>query len=389
VRLLLHMVADAGRRGYQLLLEGFWQDLERDGRELPSERPPSAAALCQARAKLDPHGLRVLLHRAAAHFEEQHGVGHRWKGRRLVAVDGSRTPTQRSAALLSYFGKSTGSHVPIASVSTLFDVLSKVPLDVAVRAYGTDERRDLLDEHAAHLRQGDVLILDRGYPSFEVLRTLLAGPADFVVRVPAKSTFRALVDFLADGRREGWITLHMPRRERTASCPTIRVRAVRIERDAGEPLVLLTSLDAGVAGVQELDELYHLRWNIEEYYKLVKGDYLGQGQLRARTPAGVIQEIMATALLVSLTRHLMASAAAHHDVPYDRLSQKRCMLLVAEHLPRVLGAHTVAQALEIIDQVTQWMVVRLEDPRPGRSYPRQSFKPRSKWASRGRRAAGA
>ena len=44
--LLLYMVADGNRRGYQHLLSGFWDEARSYGLELPVDVPVSAASFC-------------------------------------------------------------------------------------------------------------------------------------------------------------------------------------------------------------------------------------------------------------------------------------------------------------------------------------------------------
>ncbi len=389
VMLLLAMAGDAGRRGYQLLLEGFWQTAELAGHPLATRRPVSASALCQARRKIDPAAIRTLLHLAGAHFEQHFGPQHRWNGHRLVAVDGSRATTRRSAKLFAVFGSSHNANNPQVSVSTLFDVVSKVPLDVAVRPYGTDERRDLIEQHLGHLREGDIVLLDRGYPSFDMLVALRKIAVDFVIRVPASSGFKAVDAFLASGQRDAQIQIDRPHACGAEAPAQITVRAVRMDRPGDDPIVVLTSLSAADVDVAQIAELYHLRWGVEEHYKLTKGEYLGHRGFHAKTPEGVEQEIYAQALFIALSRHLMAAAARHHEVPYENVSQKRGLLVVADHLTDVLLASDSAGAAELLERMCCWIVARLEPTRPGRSYPRRSYKPIPRWGPRGKRASKA
>ena len=46
------MVADGNRRGYRHLLDAFWDECASHHVLLPTERPVSAPAFCQARSKL-------------------------------------------------------------------------------------------------------------------------------------------------------------------------------------------------------------------------------------------------------------------------------------------------------------------------------------------------
>jgi hypothetical protein len=58
-----------------------------------------------------------------------------------------------------------------------------------------------------------------------------------------------------------------------------------------------------------------MRWEIEEYYKVVKGDYLGQGQFHSESVAGVEQELQALALFVASSRVEVVNAAPDHVLP--------------------------------------------------------------------------
>ncbi len=382
---LLEMVSGAGRRGYQLLLESVWRRARVAGLELGEHRAVSASALCQARRKIEPLALRELVRDAAARFESAHGAQHRWHGLRALAVDGSRFTTQRSRSLAEAFGVPTGGFCPQISVSTLFDVTSKVPLDVSVSRTPADERGELIEEHLELLGEGDVVVLDRGYPSFEVLCYLEGSGAHWAVRVPVKSGFPAVTNFVASSVTDCDIEITVPAEYRAKDVPPLRARAVRIERAEGDPIVVLTSLPRGRFGVLQIQELYHLRWGVEEYYKLTKAEYLTSHSFHARSPEGVEQEVYCVALFVSITRHLMAAAAAENDVPYEQVGQKRSMLAVADHLLELLLLDDASELLELISTLAREITDRLEPRRPGRRHPRRRFRPQPKWTAHGRR----
>lgn len=382
---LLEMVSGAGRRGYQLLLESVWRRAQRAGLELGEHRPVSASALCQARRKIEPAALRELVRDAAARFERDHGTRHRWHELRVLAVDGSRFTTQRSRSLAEAFGVPSGGFCPQVSVSTLFDVISKVPLDVSVSPTPADERDELIEEHLELLGEGDLVVLDRGYPSFEVLCYLEGSGAQWAVRVPVRSGFPAVADFVARGATDGDVEITVPAEYRVSGVPPIRARAVRIERAGGEPIVVLTSLSRESFGVAQIEELYHLRWGVEEYYKLTKAEYLTSHSFHARNPEGVEQEVYCVALFVSITRHLMAAAAAENDVAYAQVGQKRAMLAVADHVLELLMLDDASELLELISTLAREITRRLEPVRLPRSCPRRRFRPQPKWTAKGRR----
>lgn len=162
VSMLLFQARHGAARGYARMIEAYWGEARSFGLELPCEEPVSAQAFSDARGKLPPGLVRSLLHQAADGFETAHGKRFRWRGRRLLAVDGQRRFVQPCDALRRHFGVPEGAHYPMAHVSTLFDVVSKSPLDAVVGPYGSDERKQLL-VMLDRAREGDVFVIDRGY----------------------------------------------------------------------------------------------------------------------------------------------------------------------------------------------------------------------------------
>lgn len=384
VTMLLYMVADANRRGYRHLIDAFWDEARSFGLELPTVQPISAPAFSTARAKITPELMRALIHETADAFDSRFGGDLRWFGRRVFGVDGTRINVQRGDELARAFGTPEGAYCPQVLVSTLFDLVAKVPHDLVVAPHATCERQEmvrLLDR----IKPGDVLVLDRGYPSFEVLWILQDAGIDFVIRVPISSGFKAVDDFLHSGGDDYRILVPPPTGHSMRDRGPIEVRALRIMVPDCEPTVLLTSLRRSEFSKAQLAELYHRRWEIEEFYKLAKGDYLGQGQFHAQSANGVRQEIHAVALFVGVTRYLMAAAAEEHDLPYESLSPKAGVLGLAAYVTRLLLAGDADAIVTALAQLIK-RIVRTRDPRrPGRSAPRRSFRPTPKWGPGGRR----
>jgi hypothetical protein len=379
--LLLFMVGDAGRRGYARLLESFWDQAHVQGVPLASVEPVSAAAFCQARRKLRPEAVREALHRVADEADRRFGVTRRWKGRRVLTVDGWRVQVQRSEELFGRFGRIRRTVNPQILVSTLVDVVSKVPHDVVFAPFQTGER-DLLLASLDRLRAGDVLVLDRGYPSFDVLHELRERGVDVVLRVPSRHTFKAVLDFLASGRLRGAIDIPASKDSKHRGAAPVRLRALRFAGADGVPVVLLASLSATVAAPGEVRGLYRMRWTIEEHYKLLRSRYLGQQQFHAKTARGLAQEIYAQELFVAVSRYLMLLTADQRGATYEELSQKAGVLALVDHLVALLlpGPATPTRLRRLIDRIAR---VR-EPPRPGRCFPRRSFAPRARWTPSGR-----
>lgn len=376
--LLLFLAADAGRHGYRDLIAAFWDDARQRGVALPA--PVSAPAFCQARRKLASSAIRSVLRAVCRSFSRVHGRRFLWKGRRLLAADGTSLTLERTADIDSRFGRHPGAHRPSAHVTTIYDVLAGLPLDAAIGP-ATETDRPALWELLPCTRRGDVLLLDRGLPSYDLFAWLLSEGVDFVVRVSAEGT-RAVEEFFRSGARDREVTLRPNAFSALHDGPPLPLRAVRADAPDGEPVVLITSLGTDVADSAEIGELYRRRWGVEEHYKLVKSDHFGQRFFHARTADGVVQEIYAQLLLVAVTRHLAASASRAAGSVYAEISTKGALLAVASRLTALaLGHVRRGDFVRLLERIAASRVPK----RPGRSFPRRSLTPQRRWGPNGKR----
>ena len=376
------MVADGNRRGYQHLLEGFWDEARSYGLELPTEKPVAAASFCEARHKITPDLLRHILHEVASTSFESTFAGQRWCGRRVFAVDGSKVNLQRDPDLEAAYGVPDGCYCPQALVSVLLDVCAKAPVDVEVSGFASSERDHLL-AMLPILAPGDIVVLDRGYPSHEVLQSFVQEGIDFLIRVPSSHTF-AVIDELRYSAGDDYLFYIEPPEGSPPEWTRLTVRAVRLEGPDGTESFYLTSLPRSQFSRAKLRQLYHMRWEAEEFYKLLKGPYIGQAQFRSKSPAGIKQEIYALILFLAIARVLMATAAEATGADYHSLSQKAAVLGLAAYLTRLFLSADPDFALRELRALLRRIVSCPYKPRPGRSSPRVSFRPRLRWGPGGR-----
>lgn len=384
VTLLLFMAGDGNRRGYGHLVDRFWAHCQLQGIDLPTANPVSASAFCQARAKVSPALLLAILGRVAALFEHTFAKECRWHGLRLFAVDGSKFDLQRGDELQRSFGRPESGHSPQATVSTLVNVCSGIPLEVRIAPFASCERKLLL-QHLDTLKPGDVLILDRGYPSHDVLHELVKRKLDFLIRVPSSHTFESFDWLRQTGRNDYRIVLNPPAGSDRARKP-LELRGIQLTQPGGEKSYFVTSLRRSDFTRHQIAELYHLRWRIEEFYKTAKSSYLNQRQFHARTAQGVRQEIIAQFLFMAVARFLTAAAARRHHAEFRDLSVKSSILNLADSLTTLILAGAAAVA-RLTPQLLAAVARNRDRRRWGRSCPRRSFKPGPRWGPGGRRGA--
>ncbi len=386
VALLMFMVGDGRRRGYREMLEAFWDQAALAGVPLPTSAPVSASAFCQARDKVSTKFLKSLLVDVDRRFDAEFPDDAHWRGRRVLSVDGSHMNLQRSPELFRAFRCAKEAHNPQAKISVLINSASKVPIDIDVAPYQSSERRMLTESHLSHIRANDIVVLDRGYPGVDLFATLLGVGADLVVRVSATSTFPSVVKFAAASDKADSEIVISPGRQ-TKSREPIPIRIIRSTRGDSEDVIIVTTLrEADGFALSDIEELYRVRWEAEEHFKAVKSDYMAQGQLHSKSAPGVRQELSAIMVFHALSRLVLAAAAAESQKPYAELSTKTACIGTSEYLVQILFHGDLP-----IDEWVRRLLSRLArshvKPRPGRSFPRRSFKPRPTWGPRGYRRA--
>lgn len=386
ISLLVYMAADGGRRGYQHLLDGFWHEANLRRVPLPVAAPVSAAAFCNARKKLGWTAVRQLLRDAADDFAGRYGRRHRLHGRRVLAVDATQIPVQRTSELWKEFGSPSGGHTPQIMVSVLFDVVAKVPIDAVIAPCVSDERA-LLAPLLSSTREGDILVLDRGYPSYAVVDLLLRQKLDFVMRVRTTEGFAAVEQFLRSGQAEADIVLTPWSSKRPRQFAERKLRAVRRVGPSGEAQVFVTTLPRRQFSHADICDLYRRRWQIELFFRLEKSDCIGHRQFHAKSADGVRQEVYALLLFTAISRTLMAAAARASDTPYERISQKSSLLATARALTVLLLESELADARMQLAAVLDHIATRRDPKSRQRACPRRSFKPRSRWGPEGHRRA--
>jgi hypothetical protein len=251
-----------------------------------SIREVTKGALSQARAKLNPWAFSRL-NEVATDIFYQDAEYYTWLGHRLLAVDGTRLvlpnhPSVKEEFGECSFGPNADSQRSIAIGSMLYDVLNQLIIDAQLAPYKNNgnkkaSERVLLKEHMKKVKEGDLLLLDRGYPSLALFFLFKAMGVEFCVRMKT-CWWKQVREFKESGEKERVITFTLPEKDRhqLSDYPgwadkIIACRLVRVELEDGEDEILCTSLtDPDCYPIEDFKDLYHLRWNEEEAYKLLK-----------------------------------------------------------------------------------------------------------------------
>ena len=202
----------------------------------------------------------------------------RWMGLRLVGVDGTKVRLPRTSAMAQAFGTQTNDRKrarPMALMVAHYDVLARMPLCAELSPCSMGERF-LAERLLAGRNQDDLLLYDRGFPSYALFALHQARGVPVCMRLPRR--FHPDVDaFIGNGAAEHEITLIPTAKQRKDAQAlgiepepvTLRLVCVRLK--SGEVEVLATSLrDTQRYPAHLFKDLYAKRWGIEEGFKALK-----------------------------------------------------------------------------------------------------------------------
>ncbi|KAF0138690.1 MAG: transposase ISLbp1 [Stygiobacter sp.] len=289
----------------------------------------SKQSYSEARMKMK-HGAYIELTDDLVKAYYAEGDELRYKGYRLVAIDGSRIQLPNTKEVITEFGiaENKGKSVPMAMTSTAYDVLNHIAVNTSLERYETSERT-LAEYHIEKMQtlranSKDILLMDRGYPSVYLCAKMLVNSYDFVVRCNAEKFLNEVKAFSQSTATDEIIELDLHTGSRKYnkilqelvqkhSLATIRLRIVKILLEGGTTEYLLTSLlDQETFSVDDLKKIYHLRWNEETYFNFQK-NVLEIENFSGKTPETIRQDYFARVLSSNLGSLLIEEAQEEVD----------------------------------------------------------------------------
>jgi hypothetical protein len=300
----------------------------------------SASALSQARLKLSYTAFLELHQEVVVKPMYGDGAYARFRGHRLLAIDGSslRLPstaeTRRDFGLIEHMnGEGVVRHGQVEAKSTIiYDVLNEIPLNGKLCPGRTNDitaARSQLDI----LQKNDILLADRGYTSYRFYAEIIAKNADFVIRCKT-AIFRA-DHGLKPNDPYGDVTVTLARPRREAHIPgvpeSLNVRFIQVELPGGEIEVLATSLlDRRKYPHKLFRKLYYKRWKIETYYHTLKSR-LSIDNFSGKSTESILQDFYST-LFVSGLETILAGEANEDLAQKSALHSQKVNKAVSFHL---------------------------------------------------------
>ncbi|MFP5346203.1 MAG: IS4 family transposase [Actinomycetes bacterium] len=339
---------------------------------------PSASALAQARRRVGPAPLRWLFDLLRSPMAPPGQPGAWWRGLLVCAIDGTILTVPDSAAVLTRFTKQAGNHggtgYPQLRLLALVACGTRAVID-AVFGPTTSGETTYAPRLLGSLKAGMLLLADRNFAAQDLVIDIAATGAHVLVRCKNGRKMPVLARY-----RDG---------SYLSVLGQLRVRVVEAEitvttsagRHRGVYRLATTLLDCERYPAAELVRLYHERWEIETAYLELKSSMLGGRVLRARTPAGIEQEVYALLVTYQLLRTAIADACtACPDLDPDRASFTIAWQTARDQIVQAAGAIAVIDLVGVIGRHVLAQPMPARRPRVG---PRIVKRAISKYQARG------
>lgn len=374
---IFRLVFSTNKQGYDITTTELWEQMRTLGIDLPQSTPVAPSAFCNARAKLDEEVFKILqvkiLQQAKPDPDKQ------WQGHRLLAVDGSKLNLPRQLMRAGYKTPSDNAYYPQGTVSCLYELTSKIPIDFDLSKQ-SDERMMAL-RHLDSLSDNDVVVYDRGYYSYDMLQEHLKRNIHPIFRLKTTAC-RAVIAFVDSDEVDAVVQI-LPSPSKYNSLPALALRLVKYDAGGTSYILGTTLRDQKKYNIKQLSDVYHSRWGVEELYKISK-QLMKVEDFHAQSERGVKQELFAHFNLITLTRlfanHSESGFQAHvkKEGHAMKANFKNCLMTVARNIEALLlqQTHLLTETMNTIIASISRCRQKL---RPNRSFARCSRKPVGKW----------
>ena len=261
------------RKSLSMEIDNFLQVFKSDG-----IKKFTKSAFVQARMKIKPEVFKALSQTLIDEFYTDNELAVKlWKGFRLLAVDGSRITLPITKELKKIYGETRNqskTSIVQARCSVLYDVKNHFVLDGILAPLNIGEGK-LAQAHLSNCQAQDLLIYDRGYPSYSLIYQHIERKLNYLMRVKI-SFSQVTIDFEKSKKKSQILRIYPGKNTKLSHKPydkntPIEVRLVRVELSGGQTEILITSLlDSKEYPSSVFKELYNERWGVETFYDELK-----------------------------------------------------------------------------------------------------------------------
>lgn len=224
----------------------------------------SKQAILEDRLKISPHAFIELNDAIIKTIYDEDGEFKLWNGYRLSAIDASVIEIPNTESTQEDWGycQNQNAKSARAKASCVYDVENKIILKSKIYRNDISEKDvvpELVSELVKDSRFNELILFDRGYPSYELMDELIELNVKFVMRRPINTFIKGF-----DPEKEDQIM------EMEYKSKIYKVRTVKFKLESGEEEILLTNLFEKSYTLEDFKKLYFKRWGIETKYDDLK-----------------------------------------------------------------------------------------------------------------------
>lgn len=274
------------KKSLQLELDNYFNDIDGTGVSVTKQ------AFSEARQKISPDSFIKMSDEVIKWFYKDTDF-RRYKGYRVLSVDGTVLEINNSEKLRSEFGYIENQTIEVARAraSGLYDVENDLIVSSILGRYN-DSERDQAQKLIQKLEEigfsNDLIIFDRGYPSRDFISFVEGKNLHYLMRVPGYFVKKVvnvkgpdqIVEFKYDDR-------------------IMKMRVLKFQLDSGTTEILITNIYDKSFDISDFKELYFKRWGIEVKYDELKNN-LQVENFSGETPIAIFQDFYATMYLSNM-----------------------------------------------------------------------------------------
>lgn len=375
---LVYLLLNFMKKSYSIEIAAFYDQIDAIDMKV------TKSAFCQQRMKIKALFFAGLNEVLVKSFYQHYDKAIRWKGFRIIAIDGSQAYSVNNSEVIMQFGSHSNQskNVPMGQVVSAFDVLNEITIWANLYPIKISEQK--VAQHWHPYYDPDMLLIyDRGYPGFIsiFLHQTKEIPQPFLMRCPVDFTLgiKAFVesdkkDILTHFRSSKYSSAELYKMGYIVPVESVvDIRLVKVILDEGSVEVLATNLfDPKLYPLAVFKDLYFMRWGIETKYDTLKN----QLQLEAfsgQKPITILQDFYITVFLSNLQQII----AKPCDQQLETITEKRKHIYKINRnvafgvmRNRIVDLFITYNPECILNQLQTLFLQNIEHERPGRKYPR-------------------
>jgi hypothetical protein len=297
---------------------------------------------------------------------------------RLLGVDGTY-PYSVEALHSEGIPLSNNENACILPTSVLFDIDKKIIIDYNICSE-RNEREALYGQFHV-FKKGDIVVHDRLYMSYQVLKNYNINNIDAIFRLPISKTnyFKKI-----KSSKKNDILFDIPYSDNTKI--TVRLIKYQINIKGIRKYYLLTTLTDPKFTVKFFIDAYKKRWGVETHIRHAKYD-MGLANIRSKTLNGVRQEVSCIKFISMLSSYIESLLLPHINSKYRgkyKINTGTCIHLTLKQILKLMFycKNKDYMKLKIVDifKIISENIIEIKNDR---SYPRRRKKPIGKWSLSG------